>query len=109
MSDLEVQLILPQDRAIVSTKGFCRIVVESTGEIIDELIPLAEAHLAVATSFGTLKLAAVNYATGERIEFDNRGLSPFRRQRWQQLVDAPRAEDCDKTRRCFVLGRVARS
>ena len=109
MSDLEVLLVLPQDRAIVSTKGLCRVVVEATGEIIVELLPLAEAHLAVATSFGTLKLAAVDYATGERIKFDNRGLSPDRRQRWQQLVDAPRAEDGDRARRCFVLGRVARS
>ena len=108
-ADLEVLLTLPQDRAIVSTKGFCRVVVEATGEIIEELVPLAEAHLAVASSFGSLKLDAVDYTSGERIAFDNRGLSPYRRQRWQQLIDAPRAGECDKARRCFVLGRVVRS
>ena len=104
--DLEVLLTLPQDRAIVSTKGFCRIVLEHSGETLEELVPLAEAHLAIASSFGTLKLAAVDYATGERLKFDNRGLSPYRRQRWQQLIDAPRYTRGDKARRCFMLGRL---
>ena len=104
--DLEVLLTLPQDRAIVSTKGFCRIVEARSGETFEEMVPLAEAHLAVASSFGTLKLAAVDYASGERLRFDDRLLSPHRRRRWQQLIDAPRYTQGDKARRCFMLGRL---
>ena len=105
-ADLEVLLTLPQDRAIVSTKGFCRVIEQKSGETIEELAPLAEAHLAVASSFGAMRLAAVDYATGERLRFDDRLLSPNRRRRWQQLIDAPRVSDCDKARRSFVLGRL---
>lgn len=104
--DLEVLLVLPQDRAIVSTAGFCRLVELKSGETIEELVPLAEAHLAVASSFGAMRLVAVDYATGERIRFDDRLLSPNRRRRWQQLIDAPRVNEAHNARRCFVLGRV---
>jgi hypothetical protein len=113
MVDLEVLLVLPQDRAIVSTKGHCRLVSKVDGGIYEELVPLAEAHLLVAefTEDRLLMLEAIDYATGAPIEFDNRGLSRSRRRRLQQLLDAPRVPtvgDFDSNRRGFVLGRTIR-
>ena len=107
MADLEVLLVLPQDRAIVSTKGFCRVVDKKHGDTLEELVPLAEAHLVTAESIdGHCPLEAIDYATNKPIRFDSRGLSESRRRRLQQLLDAPRASECDKARRCFALGRV---
>lgn len=105
-ADLEVLLILPKDRAIVCTRGLCRLIEQKSGETIEELVPLAEAHLTVASSFGAMRLVAVDYATGERIRFDDRLLSPNRRRRWQQLIDAPRIDEAHEGGRSFVLGRV---
>jgi hypothetical protein len=111
MVDLEVLLVLPQDRAIVSTKGHCRLVSKVDGGIYEELVPLAEAHLLVAEFFDDrrqLQLEAIDYATNAPIEFDNRGLSQSRRRRLQQLLDAPRVPivgEFDSNRRGFVLGR----
>ena len=108
-SDLEVLLVLPQDRVIVSTKGFCRVVIASNGETLEELVPLAEAHLLTAESIDNhFALEAIDYATGKPLALDNRGLSDSRRRRLQQLLDAPRACECDKARRCFALGRLLR-
>lgn len=110
MVELKVHLVLPQQRAIVSTEGFCRVVYKEDGATMEELVPLADAHFLTAEFMDSgLELEAIDYASGKPIRFDNRGLSESRRRRLRQLMEAPRASECDKARRCFALGRVLQS
>jgi hypothetical protein len=108
-ADLKVLLVLPQDRAIVSTTGFCRVISKQNGDIYEDMVPLAEAHFLSAQHDDEFALEAIDYATNELIQFDNRGLSESRRRRLQQLMDAPRDTKSRHNRGLFCLGRVVSS
>lgn len=82
---IRVLEILPGNRAIVSTEGFCRIVWRNNGSLYGEFFDLPTAHLLTADG---PELDAISYPTGQTLRFHNEGLSNDACTRYDQLMNA---------------------
>lgn len=92
--EFEVLEVLGGNRAIVSTEGKCRVVIMPSGDIHEELVDLETAHM-LCHDAELLKnrgsrcwFEAIDYATGEVLQFDNRGLSESWMKRHRQVMGA---------------------
>ena len=92
---LKVLEVLDGNRAIVSTKGLCRVVIMPSGKVHAELEDLASAHRICADCELVDRMRprpvwfeAIDYATGRVINFDNRGLSTKIVKRTRQTMGA---------------------
>lgn len=85
---IRVLQILPGNRAIVSTEGFCRLVWRKDGSLYGEFFDLPTAHL--LTADGVNNLDAISYPNSQTLRFCNDGLSDDRGLRYYQLMNARR-------------------
>ena len=87
-NDFKVVRLLPNAEAVVSIKGLCRLVAQPAGRVIYEFVNREFAHQEVARPMLARDgewVDAIDYETGKLLNFDCRGLSEDRRERYYQV------------------------